>query len=65
MSPIAADRDVNALTAKHRAAIDDLKAKTQAFMPQDQKDGTPWDGEWLMYDDLVRTTEFNRVWGNV
>lgn len=52
VSPIAADRDVNALTAKHRAAIDDLKAKTQAFMPEDRKDGDPWDGEWLVYDDL-------------
>ena len=66
VSPIAADRDVNALTAKHRAAIDDLKAKTQAFMPEARQDGDPWDGEWLVYDDLVRELqESKRVWAAV
>ena len=47
VAQIPADRDVKVLTEKHRVAIDELKAKTQEFMPQDQKDGVPWDGEWL------------------
>ena len=51
---VSPDRDIKALIAKHRAAIDEIRARALSLTDACSKDvgGVPWDGIYLKYDDV-------------